>query len=364
MKYLICGDFTSTERNDDLFRKKDVKTLFGDVVDLFKQADRVFVNVECALTDSDEKIKKFGPHIKTPIEAAEVLKSAGVTDCGLSNNHIFDYGPEGATDTINALKEAGLNVTGFGNNSKDARNNLSFITDEGKTVTVIAVCDREYTYATEDRMGARAYDEYDTMLDISLAKKNSDFVIVIYHGGKEFSQYPSPRLRKSCQSMVKFGADAVLCQHTHCIGSYETFEGGHILYGQGNFHFAWDRPDDGWNEGLMVLLDICDECKISFIPCIREGEGIRLAKPNESKIIMNDFNYRNEELMDNRWKHGWRKVCEAHRHIYEAAIKNAFAEENIIAKEQFRHYLDCEAHCDIFRELFPTWNQTEKYEVH
>ena len=34
------------------------------------------------------------------------------------------------------------------------------------------------------------------------------------------------------------GADVVLCQHSHCIGCYEQYEGAHILYGQGNFHFC------------------------------------------------------------------------------------------------------------------------------
>lgn len=359
MKYLICGDFTATEENSDLFRQGEDKTLFNDVLDVIKSSDRVFVNIETALTDSDGKIEKYGPHLKTPPETAQLLKKIGVTDCGLSNNHIFDYGPEGALDTIKFLTDAGMEVTGFGNNAEDARKNHCFVTPEGKRVVLIAVSDREYAYALEDRMGARVYDEYDTILDIRDAKKDADFVIVIYHGGKEFSRYPSPRLRKSCQAMIKHGADAVICQHTHCVGCYEKFEGGHILYGQGNFHFAREHHFEGWNDGLMVMLDITDKCEISFIPCVRRGVGIRLANEAEAVEIMDGFNKRNEELKTDAWRDGWHQVCEENRTLYEWSVKNTSTEDkDPIARQIFAHYLDCEAHCDIYRELFPTWNKT------
>ncbi len=361
MKYLICGDFTSTKNNTELFKNKECDILFGDVRTVFDEADRVFVNVECALTESENAIPKWGPNIKTPKEAAEVLKTVGVTDCGISNNHIFDYGCEGALDTMKALTEAGLNYTGFGMNYDDARKNLYFKTPEGKKVAVIAVSDREYCYALEDRMGARAYDEYDTMFDIIDAKKEADFVIVVYHGGKEFSRYPSPRLRKSCQAMAKHGADVILCQHTHCVGCYENFNGSHILYGQGNFHFAWDRDDDGWNDGLMVMVELTDKCDVTFIPVVKNKVGVQLANEQEKKEILDGFEKRNKQLETDEWKQGWHDVCEAHREIYEGSVKNTWREEespNFI--QPFAHYIDCEAHLDIYRELFPTWNKTNE----
>lgn len=364
MKFLICGDFTATEQNEELFRQGEAEVLFGDVLSEFQKADRIFVNIETALTETDFQIKKYGPHLKTPPETAKVLKEIGVTDCGLSNNHIFDYGPQGALDTIKALSDAGMAVTGFGKNEEDARKNHTFTTDDGKTVTLIAVSDREYGYALPDRMGARVYDEYDTMIDIMEAKKEADFVIVVYHGGKEFSRYPSPRLRKSCQAMVKHGADVVVCQHTHCVGCYENFEGGHILYGQGNFHFARDHHFEGWNDGLLVMLDIGEDCGITFIPCVREGVGIRLANEEETKRMMDGFYQRNEELSTNAWRDGWKAVCEQNRELYEWSVHNTVHEaQDPVARQIFAHYLDCEAHCDIYRELFPTWNKTVSYEA-
>ncbi|MBQ5867862.1 MAG: 30S ribosomal protein S9, partial [Lachnospiraceae bacterium] len=44
--------------------------------------------------------------VRRPLEVAGVLAGIGVDLCGFSNNHIFDYGKQGVTDTINALKKA------------------------------------------------------------------------------------------------------------------------------------------------------------------------------------------------------------------------------------------------------------------
>lgn len=35
--------------------------------------------------------------------------------------------------------------------------------------------------------------------------------------------------------MVDCGADMIICQHSHCIGSFEKYKQSGILYGQGNF---------------------------------------------------------------------------------------------------------------------------------
>ena len=182
---------------------------------IFEESDFTAINLECALTDSENRIKKFGPNLKACRETAQVLKTLGVKLAGLSNNHIFDFGIEGALDSMTALDDAGIAYTGFGKNYEDSRKNFYYEKD-GERICIVAVCEHEYSYALEDRMGSRPFDEFETMHDIREAKKCADHVIVIYHGGKELCRYPSPRLRRACRALVKSGADVVLCQHSHC----------------------------------------------------------------------------------------------------------------------------------------------------
>ena len=221
MKALLLGDICPTAVNYHLFRQEDIPALFTDAVRVFEGKDFAVANLECALTERDTPIRKIGGLQKAPRQTARVMKDLGVDLCVLSNNHIMDFGPGGISDTLDALEAEGIPHTGFGRNYSDSRKNY-LLEKDGERIAFVAVCEHEYCYATEDRMGARPFDWVDTMDDIVEAKRNADRVIVLYHGGKEYCPYPSPRLRKLCQAMVRKGADLVLCQHSHCVGTYES----------------------------------------------------------------------------------------------------------------------------------------------
>ncbi len=357
MRILIGGDVSIKSDCEALFADGNKgRELFGDIVDLFECADRVMVNLECAVTEKETPIKKIGPNLKAPLNTVKTLKSIFVTDCLLSNNHIFDYGSAGIKDTLLQLEKYGINYTGFGKNEVDARKNM-VIEKDGVKISVIAVCEHEYSYALQNRMGARGYDPYDTNEDIENAKKESDYVIVIYHGGKEGCRYPSPRLLKACRSMVKHGADVVLCQHSHCIGCYEKYMNGHILYGQGNFHFVSENyaQDDeyAWNTGFLVEVLIENGLDVKFIPCKVQGKGIDLAKGTEKAKLLNDFEERNKSLQDGTWYEKWRAFALSQER-YLIVPKEL--------KEELAHFFDCEAHTDACKEIYKTYNETNELE--
>ncbi|MBQ4526574.1 MAG: CapA family protein [Clostridia bacterium] len=350
----IGGDVCVTDGNREMFANKETDKLFNDVKDVFSKSDINFVNLECAITDSENRIKKFGPNLKAPKGTASVLKEVGIDYCSLSNNHTFDFGIEGLKDTINALNEQNIVYTGVGEDNIDARKDL-IIEKGGKKIAIIAVCEHEYSYALTDRTGAREYDPYDTTEDIIEAKKTADYVIVIYHGGKEMCRYPSPRLIKLCHSMANHGADVVLCQHSHCIGCYENYNNCHIMYGQGNFHFTKlnDNETEMWSTGLLLQFDTENKESIKFIPTYALNGGIHIAKDDFKNKIISELDKRNKELENGEWKKGWHEFCESVKETYTNAITSG-------DMDFFAHYLDCEAHTDVWRELYPTWNMTNE----
>lgn len=358
MKALLVGDLSPTAKSNPLFAAKDIDGLFSkDAKKLFEGNDINFVNLEVALTDSENGIKKFGPCLKTSGGTADVLKSLGVTVCGLSNNHIFDFGRQGVADTLSHLERVGLPYTGYGKNYEDSRKNY-FVEKNGERVCLIAVCEHEYSYAEGDFEGSRPFDCYDTLEDIRSAKEEADCVIVLYHGGKEHCRYPSPRLVKTCRAMVKAGADLVLCQHTHIIGCYEQFGGGHILYGQGNFHFAGhsDNDGDGWNQFLATLYDT-ETHEIEFLPMVNDGPKIKLAEGEEKENILKGLKDRSA-LGEEGWYEGFKNACHTDFAWYVKAIGYEGASEK--AFHRLAHYLDCEAHHDILSEHFKTAHQKKE----
>lgn len=367
MKLIICGDLSVTPSSKPVFENKDKSAAFSDTLSLYESADAALINLECALTERGVNIKKCGPNLSGPPNTADTLKDAGFTHCMLSNNHIFDLGREGAHDTLERLDKVGLGYTGYGANYEDSRKNL-YIEKDGVKVGIVNVCEHEYTYATDIREGARPFDEFETMHDIREAKKAADRVVVIYHGGKEHCRYPSPRLLKACREMIRCGADAVFCQHSHIIGCCEEFEGGHILYGQGNFHFAKYVDKESWNEGLVASLDVTrDGVKVEYVAVKGTDCGIRLATEEESRVIFDAMNARNAQLKDGTWIEGWREFCQSVQGTYRRFMAGAHrpdarytVNDGPDEYQMFAHFLDCEAHTDVWRELFKTWNSTNE----
>ncbi len=357
MKTLLLGDLSPSQTSKESFRRKETDILFTDTKSLFEKSEFTFVNLECALTESTEAIKKYGPPLSAPVETAEILKELNVDLCGLSNNHTFDLGVKGIKDTFAALDAVGIDYTGWGDNYEDSRKD--YIVDKnGEKIAIIAVCEHEYSYALDNRMGARPYDEYNTIEDIRSAKEKADRVIVIYHGGKEYCRYPSPRLLRLCRAMARAGADVVLCQHSHCIGAYEEYEGCHILYGQGNFHFLGNKELDCWYTGLAVEYDTKSD-EINFVPLRVLPDGISLAKGEDKEEILREFNKRNEHIKSGEWKQGWNDFCKSMEEHYRGIIGRACTPESTETDDTlFGHFLDCEAHTDVWRELFKTWNHT------
>lgn len=356
MKMLLLGDVCPTYCNE-MFDKKDTDSLFSvGVKGLFKRNEVNMVNLECALTDCETTIEKFGPHLKATASTADVLKEIGVNYCGLSNNHIFDYGKKGALDTIQQLERVGIVHTGFGMNYEESRKNL-VIKNEKESVCIITVCEHEYSYALDDRMGSRPFDVFDTIEDVREASTQYDRVIVCYHGGKEFCPYPSPRLQKVCRAMAHNGADVILCQHSHCIGCYEQYEGCHIVYGQGNFHFSREGFTREWDESLSVEYDSISH-EIQFHPTVLKNHCAMLAENDEKDNILAAFQKRNQELENGEWRTGWHNYCLTVQELYTGIIErvcapNAKQRENDV----LGHYMDCEAHSDVLFELFPTANK-------
>ena len=360
MKLMMVGDICPTAATRPAFDAKDPETLMGDALPLLKNADFTIGNLECALTDGENRIRKCGPNLKGKPEDAAVLKACGFTHLGLSNNHTLDFGISGLRDTIAHVEKAGIVSFGYGENEQDSRRPVYFSKD-GMTVAIVAVCEHQYSYALPDQMGVNPFDAFETMEEIAQAKKKSDFVLVMFHGGKEHCEVPSPRLRRACRAMIRAGASLVLMQHSHCIGCRESYRDGEILYGQGNFNFVkyMDRPC--WKSGLMASVLLENEAvRVEYIPVVTTDTGIRLARGAEKDAILADFAQRSEDIRDEaRAEKMWEDFCAANRkNVHYDDVLAGFGDpENPGAVRQvFAHYMDCDAVLDIWKTLFKTWH--------
>ena len=357
MRVVLCGDFVPTEATVPTFEAGDKAALLGSTLPVIQGADFAVANLECALTDRDTPIRKCGPNLKGRPEYARVIAAAGFTHLGLSNNHVFDFGEQAMRDTAAAVQAAGMTPFGYGENDQDARRPV-ILEKDGKKLAIVAVCEHEYSYALPDQFGANPFDPFDTMEDIAEAKSHANWVVVMYHGGKEQCEYPSPRLRKACHAMARAGADLILTQHSHCIGCRETYRGAQIVYGQGNFNFVAHSDHPHWRSGLMLDVRFGETVDVTYLPVVVNGAGVTLAKGQEKARILADFEARSEALQDDTaWLAAWEHFCRSMPY-YRDAVKNAYIDvpEGEECRQVFPHYLDCEAHLDVWKTIYRTWH--------
>lgn len=355
MKLILCGDVVPTEATAGAFERGDARAVFGGMVDVFNTADAVVVNLECALTESQNAIIKCGPNLKGAPCCAATLKAAGITHAGLANNHVYDFGQKGLEDTWSALEANGIAHFGTGVNWQAARRPM-YISSGGMTACVYAVCEHEYSYATRDRAGANPFEPFIALGDVARYSQTCDLMIVMYHGGKEQCEYPSPRLRSACRALVDAGADIVLTQHSHCIGCREQYAGGEIVYGQGNFCFVSHQDHPHWRSGLALAVEFDGTGrKLNYIPVQVSEHGIDVAQGELAIGILRGFDERSAQISDERNSEMlWRQFCESVRPQYETAAREAFTGGDM--RQIFPHYLDCEAHLDVWKTLFETWH--------
>lgn len=295
MKILIGADLVPTDTNAALFAEGDAQTLVGkELQELLKSADCRIFNLEVPLTDTKTPLKKSGPALIAPTNTIAGYKALGVDCLTMANNHIMDQKSEGFFSTLKVLDDAGIAHVGGGKNLSEAAK--PFILElEGKKIGIYACAENEFSIAGEEKAGANPIDPWESPDHVSALKAKCDYVIVLYHGGKEHYRYPSPGLQKACRKLVEKGADLILCQHSHCIGCEEKYLHGTIVYGQGNFLFDHSTREH-WQTGLLV--QIGDNFEISYIPLRKQENLVRMAQGEDAKNILSEFHKRGEEIQD------------------------------------------------------------------
>lgn len=255
IKIFISGDFAPINRVSDIIDKKEYVSLYNDMLPYIKECDISITNLECPLVEDGTPIKKTGPNLKAPIKSIEALKYAGFNMVTLANNHMMDYGADGLNSTINVCKENDIEYMGAGQNITEAQV-IKYFNIKNKKIAFINCCENEWSTTFGNYPGCNPLNEIDIYNQIKEAKSNSDYIIIIIHGGHEMYEYPSPRMKKLYRWFIDLGADAVIGHHTHCFSGYEIYKDRPIVYSLGNFIFDRAKKDPMWYYGAAVTLFI------------------------------------------------------------------------------------------------------------
>jgi len=364
MDILIAGDLVPTYSNIELFNNSEMNALLGtELLSLWNSVDIRMFNLEVPLTDDEAPIDKCGPNLIAPKSTVNGIKALNPSLITLANNHILDQGQSGMKSTKDTLNKHDIPFIGIGNNLLDASQPY-IIQKNGLNIGIYACAEHEFSIATEISSGANPFDPLESLDHIQDLKDICKYVIVLYHGGKEHYRYPSLNLQKTCRKMAQKGADLVICQHSHCVGSHEEYEGSTIVYGQGNFIFN-KHNNEFWNNSLLIKVSIDNNLQIEYIPIVKEGNAIRLATETVAEEILSGFDSRSKEILDDGFiERNYEKF--AAKNIKSHLVKlSGFGKwksridrrllNNMLLKQKYnskkllaiQNYIECEAHREL-----------------
>lgn len=377
MQLLIAGDLVPTQSNIDLFKKADTNSLLDEeLLSLWNSVDMRIFNLEVPLTDKETPIAKCGPNLIAPISTANGIKALKPSLLTLANNHILDQGEQGLKSTKDTLNKNNIPFVGIGDDLSEASKPY-IIQKNGLKIGIYACAEHEFSIATEKTPGANPFDSLESLDHIQKLKEQCDYVIVLYHGGKEHYCYPSPYLQKVCRKISQKGADLVICQHSHCIGCFEKYQDSTILYGQGNFIF--DHSDsEYWKTSLLVKIEIKDGLNIEYIPIVKKENVVRLAEGRELKEILGAFYERSDRILQEGFiKKQYEKFAEENIDSYlrnfsgfgkwlnridrrlfnNALLKRKYNKKKLLV---IQNYIECEAHREVFLTSLKGANYSER----
>lgn len=375
MKILIAGDFVPRERVLKKIKNNDYADIFADLKPYIDQADYSILNLEAPIVSDTSKarpILKVGPALSAPVETIDVIKAAGFDCVTMANNHILDYGDDALIETMTLLKNKELDFVGVGMNIQEASQVL-IKHYEDKTVSVINCCEEEFSIADNESPGACPIDIVKTVKSIQKAKRETDYVIVIIHGGVELYSYPTPRMKELYRFFVDSGADAVINHHQHCYCGCEVYNEKPILYGLGNLCFDRDYINPAWYYGVMACIELSQTVSVKLIPyrqCEKEPRVVVLKEEEINNKVLLDIERINGVVSDDTalmaayQNHLNKKRVQVFSRFssFSGRIKALLVRFHLInvnpgVKKALRiyEYLACDSHRDIAKNVFKNY---------
>lgn len=289
----ICFDETCDVMQDYIGQGERVEhNISPELLDLMRGADVCWINNEFAYSDRGAPLENKMYTFRARPERVKMLKEMGVDIVGLANNHVYDFGPEAMTDTLDTLRQAGIAYVGAGKDLEEAMTPVYREIDGIKIAYVAASRAEKYKMtpqATESGAGIlRCYDTELFLKEIREAREQADYVIALVHWGTEYSAELEEVQMSTGREYIDAGADIVIGAHPHCLQGIEYYQGKPIVYSLGNFWFNSKSLDtmllqvrlSGDDGGSEIT---AEHVEVQIIPAKQEECRTRMLKGEEAR---------------------------------------------------------------------------------
>jgi len=183
----------------------------------------------------------------------------------LANNHIYDYGDVGLTETINEINRNDLEYIGADKSFKQAYKS-KILNINGIKIGFFSACESEFGCLVEEQdRGGYPWINHFLVDDIVVNLKNCcDIIVLIAHAGVEEIEMPLPEWRLRYRRLCDIGVNVIIGHHPHVPQGFEKYGKSLIFYSLGNFYFDAGLCSDKSVDGYSVKLNIDENREILY----------------------------------------------------------------------------------------------------
>jgi poly-gamma-glutamate synthesis protein (capsule biosynthesis protein) len=223
--------------------------IWGDALNEIERLapDLRIVNLETAITKSDEYWRGKEIHYRMNSANVPCLEAAKIDYCSLANNHVLDWGYSGLTETLETLKNVSIKSAGAGKNVEEAKAPATFEV-EGKGEVIVFSLGSETSgipsswAASKEKPGVnllRAISDgevEDLKHRVEEIKRRGRIVVASIHWGPNWGYSVYHEERAFAHKLVdEAGVDLIHGHSSHHAKGIEVYRDRLILYGCGDF---------------------------------------------------------------------------------------------------------------------------------
>lgn len=301
MLLAVAGDVMLGRRVSEAMTRKGAAYPWRAISPQLVSADLRLINLECAITASDERWLDADGQPKQFYFRAEPFAGAGLAEAGidfasLANNHAGDFGEVGLLDTVAYLDAAGIKHAGAGANRSAAAQPALLEGPGGFRVAVLAFADFPPEWAAGpvspglnylDPLAPGATGQIAEA--IGRAWPLADALVVSFHWGHNWISRPSAEFRSFAHATIDAGATLFWGHSAHLVQGVELWHGKPILYDTGNFIDDYRRHGKERNDlSALFFVDLSDST-VTLLPIRIQDCQARPAKGRDLRRFLRRF---------------------------------------------------------------------------
>ncbi len=254
--------------------------------------DIVFANLESQLSEQRGETQDpvHNMIFTGPPAGARSLAGFGISYVSTANNHAFDYGKAALLQTLDHLDEENIGHIGTTRSPKTLYEPLLF-EKKGIRFALFAVTDlMNFKNGWHDNVAVT--DTGKLFPALREAASSLDVVILSFHGGEEYGEKPTSRVKQFAEECVQQGVKIFIGHHPHVPYGIERVGNSYIFHSLGNFVFY--QPQLFWTQlsfGAEIKIVRTDSAVIvSSVACLPLQAGYQpsVLRDSSSLVLLHD----------------------------------------------------------------------------